>query len=119
MSNNKNRNVARLAGYFKGLSHPHRLRIFLDLFARCRPGVGCCPESTVTACVGDLGRPLAIAPSTVSHHLKELRQCGLLMMERQGKTVECWINPQVLKDLAILFSPDACGVNAKKRRSAS
>ena len=119
MSNRRNASVPRLAGYFKALSHPHRLKIFLRLFALCEPGVGCCAESTVSACVGDLGRPLKISPSTVSHHLKELRQSGLLKMERRGKTVDCWVDPQVLKDLALLFSPEACGVNnTSKRRSA-
>ena len=122
MSNSKiksDRRIPQMAGYFKGLAHPHRLRIFLDLFARCRPGVGCCAESTVSACVGELGRPLAISPSTVSHHLKELRQSGLLMMERHGKTVECWINPQVLKDLALLFSPEACGIPRPRKKKSS
>ena len=119
MSNNKTQSVARLAGYFKALSHPHRLRIFLQLFGLCRPGRGCCPESTVSACVGELGRGLGISPSTVSHHLKELRQSGLIRMERQGKTVDCWIDPRVLQDLALLFSPDACGVEKKKKRKSA
>jgi ArsR family transcriptional regulator len=119
MSNNKIRSITRLAGYFKALSHPHRLRIFLQLFARCRPGVGCCPCSTVSACVGELGSPLGISPSTVSHHLKELRQSGLLKMQRRGKNVDCWVDPRVLQDLALLFSPEACGVKPRtKRRSA-
>lgn len=118
MSNYSIHSVTRWAGYFKALSHPHRLRIFLQLFALCKPGVGCCPESTVTACVGELGRPLKISPSTVSHHLKELRQSGLMKMERRGKTVNCWVDPRVLQDLALLFSPEACGVETKKRRSA-
>lgn len=118
MSKNRNDIVPRLAGYFKALSHPHRLRIFLQLFSLCRPGVGCCPESTVTACVGELGHPLKISPSTVSHHLKELRLSGLLRMERKGKTVACWVDPRVLRDLALLFSPDACGIGKNKRRSA-
>jgi len=118
MSNRRSDSVPRLAGYFKALSHPHRLKIFLQLFALCRPGVGCCPESTVSACVGELGHPLKVSPSTVSHHLKELRLSGLLKMERRGKTVNCWVDPQVLKDLALLFSPEACGIENKKRRSA-
>jgi ArsR family transcriptional regulator len=107
MSNYKSTSVARMAGYFKALAHPHRLRIFLQLSARCRPGVGCCPESTVSACVGELGRPLKISPSTVSHHLKELRQSGLLRMARRRKNVDCWVDPQALRDLARLFPPEA------------
>jgi len=108
-----------MAGYFKALAHPHRLRIFLRLFAQCRPGSPCCADDGMKTCVGELGRRLDICPSTVSHHMKELRQSGLIRMERQGKTVDCWIDPQVLQDLALLFSPDACGVHTpSKRRSA-
>ena len=119
MSNSKSESVLRLAGYFKALSHPHRLRVFLRLFAQCRPGSPGCSDDGVKSCVGELGSLLGISPSTVSHHLKELRQSGLIRMERRGRTVDCWIDPQVLKDLAMLFSPEACGVNPHlKRRSA-
>jgi len=44
------------------------------------------------ACVGDLGDGLELAPSTVSHHLKELR--------RAGQHVECWADSDVLECLA-------------------
>ncbi len=44
-----------------------------------------------------------LAPSTVSHHLKELRQAGLVQMERKGRQVECWIEPGVVDALARFF----------------
>jgi ArsR family transcriptional regulator len=47
---------------------------------------------------------LGIVPSTVSHHIKELRRAGLIRMERRGQKIECWVDPEVLKELAGFFS---------------
>jgi ArsR family transcriptional regulator len=53
--------------------------------------------------VGALGGDLDIAPSTVSHHVKELQQAGLIRMERRGQRVECWVDPETLGGLAAFF----------------
>ena len=60
-------------------------------------------EAGVSACVGDLGRDLDIVPSTVSHHIKELHRAGLVRMERRGQKIECWVDPVILRDLALFF----------------
>ncbi len=52
--------------------------------------------------VGELGKELNIAPSTVSHHIKELRRAGIIVVERRGKNIECRVNEesvQALRDL--------------------
>jgi ArsR family transcriptional regulator len=54
--------------------------------------------------VGELAQDLEIVPSTVSHHIKELYRAGLIRMQRKGQNVECWIDPEVLKDLKRFFS---------------
>ena len=56
------------------------------------------------ACVGELGRDLGIAPSTVSHHIKELYHAGLIRMEKQGQKVQCQVDLEVLRDLAGFFA---------------
>ena len=59
--------------------------------------------------VVDLGEGLTIAPSTLSHHLKELHRAGLIQMQRNGKHVECWVEPQVLERLSAFFNPNPKG----------
>lgn len=102
----------RLAAMLKALSHPHRLRIFARLAACCPPGDPTPPEG-LRACVGKVGEGLGIAPSTLSHHLKELRQAGLIRMERKGQMNECWVEPDVMALLSGLFTPEGVGTLAR------
>ena len=48
---------------------------------------------------GDLG----IAPSTVSHHLKELCRAGLTKMKERGQAIEWWVDSRTLDSLAAFF----------------
>ncbi len=105
MSNYRIPDVERAVEAFRALANPHRLRIFLRLASCCGPGAAICHEEEVPCCVGDLGRDLAVAPSTVSHHLKELRRAGLIEMERNGRTIECRVEPALLRELAEFFAP--------------
>jgi ArsR family transcriptional regulator len=73
------------------------------LISCCKPGRTCEVESE-RACVGDLGADTGLAPSTVSHHIKELRQAGLIEMKRSGQRVECWVPSEVLEFLSDFFS---------------
>jgi DNA-binding transcriptional ArsR family regulator len=88
---------------FKALSNPHRLALFQRLTTCCVPGTRCNAEEAVSLRVGELGEGLDIAPSTLSHHLKELNRAGLIRMERRGKAVLCWVEPAVLETLAGVF----------------
>lgn len=55
-------------------------------------------------CVGDVSADLGIAPSTVSHHIKELVRAGLISTARHGREVHCWVAPEVLRDLGRFFT---------------
>ena len=101
--------IDRLAAMFKALAHPQRLRIFLRLAATC-----CLPATRHPAplhasycCASDLGAGLNLAPSTVSHHLKELRQAGVMRVRRHGQRIDCWIERDTLHLLASFC--DTCG----------
>ncbi|VAX00220.1 Transcriptional regulator, ArsR family [hydrothermal vent metagenome] len=95
--------MSRQAGMFKALSNAHRLLLFNRLMTCCVPGTKCNPDEVVKFCVGDLGEGLDIAPSTLSHHLKELNRAGLVQMQRRGKNVDCWVEPAVLNELKAFF----------------
>ena len=95
------------AGVFKVLGHPHRLAIFLRLCERCgstRSG------GDDAAYVGDLSKGLKIAPSTVSHHLKELRQAGVITMQRDGQYIQCCPNLPVVEQISAFIQKHcSCG----------
>lgn len=92
---------------FKALSNPQRLRIFLELTRCCGPTACDASEEGIRRCVGDLGEDLDVQPSTVSHHIKELRQAGLMRVERRGRKIECWVCDDALELLAAFFEEAA------------
>ena len=103
----KSRNNKRLedaALKLKALGHPHRLRIYLRLVACCGAGDCCGTEAEYAACVGELGKDLDIAASTLSHHIKELRQAGLIRVERNGQRMTCDIDARAIGDLRDLLN---------------
>jgi Predicted transcriptional regulators len=75
--------VAKLA---KALGHPIRVCILDMLLAKRR-------------FCGDLVALLGLAQSTVSHHLKILRESGLVLAQEQGTWVCYEVNRQRLYDL--------------------
>ena len=104
MSNYQRDEVHRLAEVFKALSNPNRLHIFLRLVSCCPPGTKCISDAAGQPCVGELGQDLEIDPSTVSHHLKELRRSGLIRMERRGKKIICWVDRETVLTMANLLT---------------
>lgn len=102
MSNHESK-INELARRFKALGNPHRVELMFRMMTCCAPGTRCGTEEATRLCVGDVGEGLAIAPSTLSHHLKELHQAGLIQMQRNGKQVECWVDPEILEQLAGFF----------------
>jgi ArsR family transcriptional regulator len=107
MSKRRDKNIKKFAEIFKALSNPNRLKIFLRLVSCCNPGTITSINSSVEpegcACVGELGQDLGIVPSTISHHIKELRQAGLIRMERRGQKIECWVDPETIAALKGFF----------------
>lgn len=104
MSNNKNIDIEKFAEIFSALSNPNRLKIFYRLASCCKPGTVGILDADNTAYVGELGSELEIVPSTVSHHIKELRRAGLIRTNRKGQKIECWVDPQTIDALRKFFS---------------
>lgn len=103
MSNSKTTDLERLADMFKALGNSHRLAIFLRLISCCPPGTKWVAGPESRRVVGQLGEDLDIAPSTLSHHIKELRTAGLIRAERRGKNIECWVDAEALNTLVDLL----------------
>ncbi|MFI9275625.1 ArsR/SmtB family transcription factor [Kitasatospora sp. NPDC052896] len=82
-----------LARMFKALADPVRLRL-LSLIASHEGG---------EACVCDLTGPFDVSQPTISHHLKVLREAGLVGSERRGTWVYYWVLPAALAKLSSLL----------------
>ena len=106
MSNYLTNNPQAISEACKALSNPNRVQIFLQLLRCCEPGTVCNANEISRCCVGDLGEELDIAASTLSHHIKELARAGLIQTERRGQHVECWVNRDVVANLADFFRLD-------------
>jgi ArsR family transcriptional regulator len=104
MSKYKKLNPDELADSFKALSNPNRLQIFQRLLSCCEPGTVCTTDTVNGFCVGELGEDLAVAPSTLSHHIKELQRAGLIKTQRKGQNVECYIDPEKVQMLKEFFA---------------
>jgi ArsR family transcriptional regulator, arsenate/arsenite/antimonite-responsive transcriptional repressor len=86
--------ATKLAGMFKALGDPVRLRL-LSMIASRAGGEVCVCELTPAF---DLSQP------TISHHLKLLRQAGLIDCERRGTWVYYWLVPEATDQLAALLT---------------
>ncbi|OZD58467.1 transcriptional regulator [Rhodococcus sp. 14-2470-1b] len=82
-----------LARMFKALGDPVRLRL-LSLVASHDGG---------EACVCDISPHFDLSQPTISHHLKVLRECGLLDCERRGTWVYYWVVPTALEELSTVL----------------
>jgi ArsR family transcriptional regulator len=85
----KDEELAKLAW---ALAHPARLRILRILLAK---------ESCIC---GEIVEELPLAQSTVSQHLKILKEAGLVMGEVDGPKVCYCINPTAMKRMKKLVS---------------
>ncbi|MCW8899103.1 MAG: metalloregulator ArsR/SmtB family transcription factor [Gammaproteobacteria bacterium] len=104
MSNYRILEPNELAESFKALSNPNRLLIFQRLLSCCEPGTVCSADTVNGFCVGELGEDLAVAPSTLSHHIKELQRAGLIKTQRRGKNIECFVDADKVGILKEFFS---------------
>ncbi|WP_432080492.1 ArsR/SmtB family transcription factor [Streptomyces sp. WAC 04229] len=82
--------AVELAKVFKALGDPVRLRL-LSMIASREGG---------EVCVCDLTPAFDLSQPTISHHLKLLRQAGLIDCERRGTWVYYWLLPETTDRLA-------------------
>ncbi|MFB7897471.1 ArsR/SmtB family transcription factor [Streptomyces xiamenensis] len=88
------RDAERMAVMFKALSDPVRLRLFSRVASH--PGG--------EACVCDI-QDVGVSQPTVSHHLKKLREAGLLTSDRRGTWVYYRVAPSVVAAMSAMLDP--------------
>jgi ArsR family transcriptional regulator len=81
-----------ITGLLKALADPIRLRL-MSLIA-----------ATDEACVCDLTAPFDVSQPTISHHLKVLREAGLVESERRGTWVWYRARREALDAVGGLFT---------------
>lgn len=85
----------RLAAVLKALADPVRLRLYSRIAA-----------AVDTVCVCDI-QDVGVAQSTVSHHLRKLREAGLIESERRGSWVHYRAVPGGLESLRTVVELEA------------
>ncbi|WP_313406461.1 metalloregulator ArsR/SmtB family transcription factor [Aeromicrobium sp.] len=80
----------RLARMFKALGDPTRVRLLSMIAAQ--------PERE--ACICDLTEPVGLSQPTVSHHMKQLVDAGLVVREQRGR----WAFYRVVEDTLAALS---------------
>ena len=79
---------------FKALGDPVRLRLLSMIASGPDAGV----------CVCELTPAFELSQPTISHHLKLLRQAGLVDCERRGTWVYYWVRPETTDRMAAMLS---------------
>jgi ArsR family transcriptional regulator len=85
----------QLAHRFKALGDPTRVRL-LSLIAT---------YDEREACICDLTEPVGLSQPTVSHHMKQLADAGLVTREQRGKWAYYRIVDDALASLAVAITP--------------
>jgi DNA-binding transcriptional ArsR family regulator len=94
----------RLAGYAKAFSHPARVAILRILLQR-------------NSCIcGDIVNELPLSQSTVSQHLKELKEAGLIKGEIDGAKVCYCIDEQNWQQARLLLAAFFDSITERKAK---
>lgn len=86
-----------MASALKAIADPNRVKILHRLVSSSPNGV----------CVCDLAEPLGIGQPSVSHHLRVLRQAGLVERRREARFAYYTARVDALQALARLIAPAA------------
>ncbi|WP_030517812.1 helix-turn-helix transcriptional regulator [Nocardia sp. NRRL WC-3656] len=89
--------ATELAAVFKALSDPVRLRVLSAIMSR----------ADLEACVCDVSDGIDVTQPTISHHLKVLREAGLLTSERRASWVYYKVVPGAFQRLSELLQVPA------------
>lgn len=87
--------TVKLAKILKALSHPKRLELFFKI-AEQR---GADFEAGCECFITDMIQSLNIGAPTISHHIKELENAGLITTERKGKYLSAKVKEETVDEI--------------------
>ena len=94
--------IKGLSKAFKALANPNRLQLFLNLLEESRVDLA---KGRVHDCfLANLLRNMKIGAPTVSHHVRELENAGLIETHREGKQLICTIRPDTVAALQAVLA---------------
>lgn len=95
-------NTVQLAKILKALSHPKRLELYFKIAEQNETDfeTGCDCECFVT----DMINLLKLGAPTISHHIKELENAGLITTERKGKYLSAKVKEETLREVNKIFT---------------
>jgi len=80
------------------LAQPARLKIFRLLVSQSEDGL----------CAGDISKKLGVSKPTLSFHLKELVNAGLIESEKAGRSITYRLHPRRMNQLINFLMEDCC-----------
>ena len=85
------KNVGRTYDFLRAISDPNRLKIL-------------CVLQNGSKCVCEIVPAVGISDKLVSHHLKHLKDVGLLVESREGKFIRYALDRKIIKEYKKLFN---------------
>ncbi|HEY4162428.1 MAG TPA: metalloregulator ArsR/SmtB family transcription factor [Dongiaceae bacterium] len=86
------------ARQLESLGSPVRLKIYRSLVRAGEDGLPC----------GALQAKIGLAASTLSHHIRVLKEAGLISQERQATTLICRANYPAMRNLVSYLVDECC-----------
>lgn len=90
----------KMAKIFKALSHHNRLELYLNIVKAHEASFETGNECFVT----DIIDSLKIGAPTISHHIKELANAGLIYTEKKGKFLVCKVNEELVEEVSNMLA---------------
>lgn len=91
---------SNLAKIFKALACEQRLKIFEEIYRKeqkvYKNDTSCCHVEKAFTHICTL---FNMSKSTISHHIKELQNAGLIECTRDGQCFTCTVNKEILEEI--------------------
>lgn len=94
----KTMEIKKASDALAALAQPSRLEVFRLLVTAGEKGV----------CAGEISLQLDIPKPTLSFHLKELCQAGLISSQRKGRSIIYRLNVEGMRELMAFLTQDCC-----------